>query len=94
MRNKPIDRRIFRLYDEYCHGRISRREFFDRAAKVTVAGVTGLAMAEALLPNYAAAQTISFTPNTSNTPRPAAIRERCAATSSPRRAKARSRPCS
>jgi carboxymethylenebutenolidase len=53
-----IDRRVFELYDEYCHGRIDRREFMARAAVVTVGG---LAMAEALLPRYARAQTISFT---------------------------------
>lgn len=53
-----IDQRVFDLYDEYCHGRMDRREFLLRAAAVTVGG---LAMAQALLPRYAAAQTISFT---------------------------------
>ena len=53
-----IDRRVFELYDEYCHGRIDRRTFLARAAVVTVGG---LAMAHALLPQYAKAQTISFT---------------------------------
>ena len=52
-----IDKRVFELYDEYCHGGIDRREFLRRAA--LVAG--GLAMAQALLPRYAQAQTISFT---------------------------------
>ena len=56
-----IDQRVFDLYDEYCHGRIDRREFFARASAITVAGISGLAMAEALLPRYARAQTISFT---------------------------------
>ncbi len=53
-----IDQRVFDLYDEYCHGRIDRREFLMRAAAL-VAG--GLAMAQALLPRYAQAQTVSFT---------------------------------
>jgi carboxymethylenebutenolidase len=53
-----IDQRVFDLYDEYCHGAIDRRTFLARAAAVTAAG---LAMAQALLPQYAAAQTISFT---------------------------------
>jgi carboxymethylenebutenolidase len=53
-----IDQRVFDLYDEYCHGRIDRRAFLQRAAVVTAGG---LAMAQALLPRYAQAQTISFT---------------------------------
>jgi carboxymethylenebutenolidase len=53
-----IDQRVFDLYDEYCHGHIDRREFLARSAAVTVGG---LAMAQALLPRYARAQTISFT---------------------------------
>jgi carboxymethylenebutenolidase len=52
-----IDQRVFDLYDEYCHGGIDRREFLLRAS--VIAG--GLAMAQALLPRYAQAQTISFT---------------------------------
>jgi len=53
-----IDQRVFDLYDEYCHGQIDRRTFLARAAAVTAGG---LAMAQALMPRYAAAQTISFT---------------------------------
>ena len=56
-----IDQRVFDLYDEYCHGRIDRREFLHRASLLTIGGVSALAMAEALLPRYAQAQTISFT---------------------------------
>ncbi len=61
MSEQHIDARIYDLYDEYCHGRIARREFFRRAGAITVGGASGLAMAEALLPRYAEAQTISFT---------------------------------
>ncbi len=56
-----IDQRVFDLYDEYCHGRIDRREFLSRAASIAVLGGSGLLMAQALLPRYAQAQTISFT---------------------------------
>ena len=56
-----IDQRVFDLYDEYCHGRMDRREFLSRAAAIAVVGGGGLAMAQALLPRYAQAQTISFT---------------------------------
>ena len=53
-----IDQRVFDLYDEYCHGDIDRRTFLQRATVVTIGG---LAMAQALLPRYVNAQTISFT---------------------------------
>ena len=56
-----IDPRIYELYDLYCHGYISRRDFLKRAGAITVAGVSGLTMAQALFPRYAQAQTISFT---------------------------------
>ena len=58
---QKIDSRVFDLYDEYCHGRITRREFLNRAAALTIGGVSALWMAQALLPRYAEAQTISFT---------------------------------
>ena len=53
-----IDQQVFDLYDEYCHGRIDRREFMRRAGAL---GAAALVMAQGLLPNYAKAQTISFT---------------------------------
>ncbi len=56
-----IDKRIYELYDEYCHGHMDRREFLKRCGSITVAGVSGLIMAQALMPRYAEAQTISFT---------------------------------
>ena len=58
MSKAPIDEQIYDLYDEYCHGRIDRRQFFERAGAVAV---TGVAMASALMPNYADAQEILFT---------------------------------
>jgi carboxymethylenebutenolidase len=51
-----IDQQVYQLYDEYCHGRIDRREFLKRAGAL---GALGFAIA--LLPDYARAQTISFT---------------------------------
>jgi len=61
MKKITIDQQVYDLYDEYCHGDMDRREFLNRAAAITIAGVSGLAMAQALLPRYAQAQTISFT---------------------------------
>jgi len=51
-----IDQQVFDLYDEYCHGRIDRREFLKRAG-----ALGALTFALSLLPDYARAQTISFT---------------------------------
>jgi carboxymethylenebutenolidase len=56
-----IDEQVYDLYDEYCHGEMERREFLRRASALAVAGGSGLAMAQALLPRFAAAHTISFT---------------------------------
>jgi carboxymethylenebutenolidase len=56
-----IDQRVYDLYDEYCHGRFDRREFLSRASSLAIVGGMGLMMAQALLPRYAEAQTISFT---------------------------------
>jgi len=53
-----LDKQVFDLYDEYCHGGIDRREFLKRAAAL---GATAFALAQALMPRYANAQTISFT---------------------------------
>ena len=57
----PVDQRVYDLYDEYCHGRIDRREFLARASALVIGGVSALAMAQSLFPRYADAQTISFT---------------------------------
>jgi carboxymethylenebutenolidase len=53
-----IDQRVYNLYDEYCHGEIDRREFLKRAGAL---GTAALVMAQGLFPDYARAQTISFT---------------------------------
>ncbi|GAB4020773.1 MAG: hypothetical protein Fur0010_23710 [Bdellovibrio sp.] len=55
--NNPSD--IYKLYDEYCHGQMERRDFLKRAAGMTlIGGLSGLSLAKSLLPNYAKAQTI------------------------------------
>ena len=46
------------LFHEYQHGEISRREFFERAGKFAVGGVTVAAIFDSLAPNYAWAQQI------------------------------------
>ncbi|MCO4756237.1 MAG: dienelactone hydrolase family protein [Bacteriovoracaceae bacterium] len=61
IKSEDIDPKIFDLYDEFCHSSMSRREFLEKAAAITVVGGSGLLMAKALLPQYAKAQMISFT---------------------------------
>src|SRR5512139_3316385 len=61
MPDQDVEKSVYGLYDEYCHGRIDRREFFRRAAAMTIGGASALAMAQAMMPRYAQAQTISFT---------------------------------
>ena len=55
---QTIDPKIYALYDEYCHGGMDRREFLARASAVVVGG---LAMAQAMFPRYANAQTVANT---------------------------------
>jgi carboxymethylenebutenolidase len=61
MTNDALDPRVVDLYDEYCHGKIDRREFLARAAALTIGGASALALAQSFFPRYAEAQTISFT---------------------------------
>jgi carboxymethylenebutenolidase len=46
------------LFHEYQHGDISRREFFDRAGKFAVGGLTVATIFESMRPNYAWAQQV------------------------------------
>lgn len=57
---KDFAPQLLELYDYYAHGRISRREFLDRAAVFT-AGVSALSVLGALSPNYALAEQVALT---------------------------------
>ena len=61
MTKDTIDPKVYDLYDEYCHTQMTRRDFLTKASALAIVGGSALAMAEALLPRYAEAQTISFT---------------------------------
>jgi carboxymethylenebutenolidase len=52
------DQELLDLYDQYAHSSLTRREFFDKAAKYAVGGVTVAALVEGLLPNYALANQV------------------------------------
>jgi carboxymethylenebutenolidase len=50
---------LLELYDYYAHGRISRREFLDRAARHATGGVTALMLLQMLQPDYALARQVA-----------------------------------
>lgn len=56
-----FDQELLDLYDFYAHGRITKREFLDGAAKFAVGSVTAAALLDMLSPNYARAQQVKFT---------------------------------
>ena len=58
---KDFPQELLELYDYYAHGRISKRDFLDRAAGFAVAGLTGMALLKAMSPDYALAQQVQFT---------------------------------
>ena len=49
---------VLRLFDEYVHGLIDRRDFLQRAAKFAAAGTTAAGLLEALSPRFAHAQQV------------------------------------
>jgi len=57
---KDFDQGLLDLYDYYAHGRITKREFLDRAGRYTVGGVTAVALFNMLKPDYAMAEQVSF----------------------------------
>ncbi|EYD72919.1 Dienelactone hydrolase family [Rubellimicrobium mesophilum DSM 19309] len=58
---KDFSPELLQLYDGYAHGRISKREFLDGAARFAVAGMTAPAILAAMSPDYALAQQVEFT---------------------------------
>lgn len=64
--NTPIiiPQQAFDWYDEYAHGGIDRRTFLARLSSLAVAGLSVGMITEALLPNYALAEQVSFNDET------------------------------
>jgi carboxymethylenebutenolidase len=54
-----FDPELLGLFHKYVHGRISRRDFLDGAAKFAVGGLTATALWDMLRPNYALAQQVA-----------------------------------
>jgi carboxymethylenebutenolidase len=59
--NEKFTPEVFRLFDKYVHGQISRRDFIDRAGALAIAGMSGAALLDALNPKFAAAQQVAPT---------------------------------
>ncbi|MDZ4096124.1 MAG: YghX family hydrolase [Paracoccaceae bacterium] len=51
---------LLELYDFYAHGKITKREFLDRAGRYTVGGMTAIAVLGLMSPDYALAEQVSF----------------------------------
>ena len=60
MTAKDFDPALLELYDFYAHGRITKREFLDKAGKFAVGGLTAAAILGLMSPNYAMAEQVSF----------------------------------
>ena len=58
-RSSDYDQRILHLFDGYVHGTLSRRQFIDRAAAFTAAGMSAAAIFASLSPDYALAEQVS-----------------------------------
>jgi carboxymethylenebutenolidase len=58
---KDFPQELLELYDFYAHGKITKREFLDRAGKFAVGSMTAASILASMSPDYALAQQISFT---------------------------------
>lgn len=59
MTAKDFSPELLELYDFYAHGKISKREFLDRAGRYAVGGLTAVAILGMMSPDYALAQQVS-----------------------------------
>ncbi|MDJ0700397.1 MAG: dienelactone hydrolase family protein [Woeseiaceae bacterium] len=55
---RELDPRILELFDGYVHGQLSRRQFLEKAARVTTSTVSAAAVLAALSPDYTLAQQV------------------------------------
>ncbi|QFT70798.1 Carboxymethylenebutenolidase [Labrenzia sp. THAF35] len=59
MTAKDFPQELLDLYDFYAHGKITKREFMNGAAKFAVGGLTAAMLLDQLSPNYALAQQVA-----------------------------------
>ena len=58
---QQLPKPLIDLYNVYIHGGMSRREFMEGIEKFAVGGLTVVAIADALMPNYALGQVVPKT---------------------------------
>jgi len=51
---------LLELYDFYAHGKITKREFLEKAGRFTAGGLTAVAVLGMMSPDYALAELVSF----------------------------------
>ncbi|WP_090878960.1 YghX family hydrolase [Bauldia litoralis] len=56
---KDFPQELLELYDFYAHGKITKREFLNRAGKFAIGGVTAAALLHQLSPDYALAAQVA-----------------------------------
>jgi carboxymethylenebutenolidase len=56
IKKENISQEVFKLYDDYAHNRIERREFMERLSMYAVGGVTVASLLSFISPNYAVLQ--------------------------------------
>jgi carboxymethylenebutenolidase len=59
MTAKDFPQELIELYDFYAHGRITKREFLDRAGRWAVGGVTAAMLLQMMSPDYALAEQVA-----------------------------------
>jgi carboxymethylenebutenolidase len=52
LNDQPVPQGVFDLYDAYCHGAMSRRDFFAGLNKYAVGGLTVASLAACVMPDY------------------------------------------
>lgn len=57
---KDFSPELLELYDFYAHGRITKRQFLDRAGKYAAGAMTAAMVLDLMKPNYAMAEQVSF----------------------------------
>ncbi|SLN37218.1 Carboxymethylenebutenolidase [Aquimixticola soesokkakensis] len=58
---KDFPPELLQLYDFYAHGKITKRDFLEKAGRYALGGLTAIAVLNLMKPNYALAQQIDFT---------------------------------